>query len=124
MFCSRGKSKIITNYLTLSLYFNCSKSYLRYFCRRAGLERERSCWALTRLALLLGGVGGWEEVMVTRQQKKQITAGTNHTMFIRGTSSGHFTKVGVIPCPNTMPMGMESERMPVATNLSDSENQF
>ena len=83
-----------------------------------------SSWALTRLALLLGGVGGWEEVMVTRQQRKQITAGTNHTMFITGTSSGHFTKVGVMPCPKTIPMGMESERMPVATNLSDSENQF
>ena len=55
---------------------------------------------------------------------KVMMVGENQTMFMVEMSDLQVTKVGVMPCPNTIPSGMDRDRIPVAINLSDSGNQF
>lgn len=50
-------------------------------------------------------------------------AGTNHTMFMRGTSSGAFTIRGVKKEPSTMPMGLAMPISSVARWRWESLNQ-
>ena len=58
---------------------------------------------LASFALRLGGESGVSELMLMMAMMKVIRVGTNQAMFIVGISVVHFTNVGVIPWPRTIP---------------------
>ena len=65
-------------------------------------------------ALLLGGVGGIDDLIVVNARTSPTAAGTNHTMLSRGTSLGWRTNNGVIPWPRTIPIGWDNPITAVA----------
>ena len=75
-------------------------------------------------ALLLGGEGGLEVLMKRMQNTMVIAAGMSQIIFMRGTSFASLTNIGEHPWPRTIPKGKDMARTPVASNLSDSGNQF
>ena len=52
--------------------------------------------------------------MVVIARISPTAAGTNQIIFSRGTSLGSRTNNGVIPCPNTIPMGCDNPMTAVA----------
>ena len=66
---------------------------------------------------LLGGVGGSGRFTLKNVNVEPMSAGTNHTIFIKGISSGVDTNIGVKACPRTRPIGFDRPRTVVAKIL-------
>ena len=61
-------------------------------------------------------------MIVVKARIRPTAAGTNQTIFSKGTSLGSRTNKGVIPCPNTIPIGWDKPITAVASGPYDIIN--